>query len=77
MYVVNRMETYNLSAINKEKENSTTKQVLYNNKYNVSVLNKFTTSGNKRKHKTPKTKWAKFTYAGNENSSQNISTTLP
>jgi hypothetical protein len=48
-YLVNRMETYNLNAINKEKENSTIKQTLYNNKHDVSVLNKFTTSGNKRK----------------------------
>jgi hypothetical protein len=58
------METYNLNAVNKEKENNT-KQILCNNKY-ISVLNKSTTTGNKVKQNTPKTKWAKFTYVGKE-----------
>jgi hypothetical protein len=31
-YLANRMETYNLSATNKEKENNTIKQILSNNK---------------------------------------------
>jgi hypothetical protein len=60
------MEIYNLSATNKEKENNTIKQILYNNKYDTSILNKFTTIENKIKLNTPKTKWVKFTYVGKE-----------
>jgi hypothetical protein len=54
------METYNSNAVNKEKENNTIKQILCNNKYDISILNKSTTMGNKVKKNTPKTKWAKF-----------------
>jgi hypothetical protein len=46
-YLANRMEIYNLSATNKEKENNTIKQILYNNKYDTSLLNKFTKIENK------------------------------
>ena len=60
------METYNLNDINKETENNTTKQILCNNKYGISMLNKFTTTENKVKQNTPKTKWEKFTYVGKE-----------
>ena len=31
-YLTNRMETYNLNVINKDKENNTIKQILCNNK---------------------------------------------
>jgi hypothetical protein len=66
--LANRMETYNLNATNKEKEN-TTKQILYNNTYDTSILKTFTPVENKtrpdRKNST-KTKWAKFTYIGRE-----------
>jgi hypothetical protein len=65
-YLANRMETYNLNSINKEKGNSTIKQILYNNKHDISILNRFTTTGNKNKHNTSKTKRAKFTYIGKE-----------
>jgi len=43
-----------LSATNKEKENNTIKQILYNNKHDTSILNKFTTTENKIKLNTPK-----------------------
>jgi hypothetical protein len=45
-----------LSVSNKEKENKTVKQVLYNHKYDISNLNKFTTVDNKINLNTPKTK---------------------
>jgi hypothetical protein len=60
-YLANRRETYNLKAINKEKENNTIKQILCKNKY-ISILNKSTTMQNKVKQYTSKTKWAKFIY---------------
>jgi hypothetical protein len=64
-YLANRMEIYNLSATD-EKENNTINQILYNNKYDTSYLNKFTTTENKAKLNTPNTKWVKFTYVGKE-----------
>lgn len=39
---------------------------MYNNKYDTSILNKFTATGIKKKHNMPNTKWAKFTYVGKE-----------
>ena len=63
------METYNLNNTNKEKENSTIKQILYNNKYVTSLLNKFTPVENKTRpdrKNTPKTRWAKFAYISKE-----------
>ena len=54
----------------KEKENNTIKQILYNNKYDPSIINLFIPTrkekGLDRKY-TSKTKWAKFTYIGREN----------
>jgi hypothetical protein len=50
------MGTYILSVSNKEKENKTVKQIVYNNKYDTSSLNKFNTIDNKIKLNTPKTK---------------------
>jgi DNA replication protein DnaD len=69
-YITERMETYNLSATNKQKESNTIKQILYNNKYNTSLLNKFTPAENKTRldKKDTETKWAKFTYFGKKNS---------
>ena len=61
-YLANRMITHNLNAINKGKENSTIIQILHNKKYDTSILNKFTTYGNKIKHNTSKTKWANFIF---------------
>jgi hypothetical protein len=58
------METYSLNTTNKEKENKTIKQILCNNKY--ICPKKSTTTVNKVKQNTSKTKWAKFTYVGKE-----------
>jgi len=66
IYLTNGMETCNLNVISKEKENDTIKQILCNNKYDISILKKSTTAGNKVKQNTPKTEWAKFTYVGKE-----------
>jgi len=52
-----------LSATNKEKENNTIELILYNNKYDNSILKKFTAI---KKKNTPETKWAKFTYGSKE-----------
>ena len=45
------------------------KQISYNNKYDISLLNKFSPVENKTWpdiKNIPKTKWAKFTYTGKE-----------
>lgn len=50
------METYNLSATNKEKEKNTIELILYNTKYDNSILKKFTAIENKIKiriHRKP------------------------
>jgi hypothetical protein len=39
---------------------------MHYNKYDVSILNKFNNTKNKQKQSTLNTKWAKFTYTGNE-----------
>ena len=64
--LANRMETYNFSGTNKEKENNTIKQMLYNNKYDTPLLNKLTMIENTTQTNTPKNKWAKITYVGKE-----------
>ena len=61
-YLTNITNTYNLSAVNKEKESNTIKHILYNNKRDISILNRFSKTENKRKQ----TKWVKFTYVGKE-----------
>jgi len=60
------METYNLNPQNKEKECDKLKQILRNNKYDISIRNKFNNIGNKLKYDSRKTKWAKFTYIRKE-----------
>ena len=68
-YLTNRMETYNLDAKNKEKENNTIKQTLCNNKYDPSLINKCIPKRKKtilKRKDTSKTKWAKFTYIRTE-----------
>ena len=52
------------STKNKRKQYDKTYTI--QQKYDISILNRFTTTGNKSKHNTSKTKWAKFTYAGKE-----------
>ena len=78
-YKANRMETYNLSATNKEKENNIIEQILYNNKYDTSILNKFTAIENKIKiriHRKPKGPNSHMAVK-KQNSSINSSNLLP
>ena len=43
------------------------KQILHDNKYDISILHKVSNTNNKeRKQDTQRTKWAKFTYVGIE-----------
>jgi hypothetical protein len=65
-YLSNRIETYNLNHKDKEKEINKLIQTLHNNKYDISILNKFNNAGNKFKQDTRKTKWAKFKYISKE-----------
>ena len=58
------MNTYNLNAVNKEKDSNKIKHILYHNKYYISILNRLYKTENNRKHN--ETKWAKFTYVGKE-----------
>jgi hypothetical protein len=39
-YFANRIHTYDLDQINKQKEMDTVKEIIYNNKYSKSLLNK-------------------------------------
>jgi hypothetical protein len=48
-YLSNRIETYNLNHVIKQKESNTLKQIIHNNKYDISVLNKV--NGKKGKQK--------------------------
>jgi hypothetical protein len=64
-YMVNRMNTYNLTNSNKTQEQGVIRQILHNNGYDPSI----TTRHNNRKTpelKQNKNKWAKFTYIGKE-----------
>jgi hypothetical protein len=64
-YYCNRMNTYKLTPESKLKERDNIRQILLNNKYSASSLEKF----NKEKrigHDNQKKKWAKFTYIGKE-----------
>jgi transposase-like protein len=64
-YMVNRLNTYNLTNSNKIQEHGVIRQILHSNGYDPSV----TTRHNKRKKpvlKQNENKWAKFTYIGKE-----------
>jgi len=44
------MNTYNLNATNKEKENNKIKDILHNNKYDTFILNTCTKTEPKENH---------------------------
>jgi len=52
---ITQLPIFEQDYIHKEKENNTIK-ILSNNKYDISILNKSTTTGNRVKQNTPKTK---------------------
>jgi hypothetical protein len=68
-YFANRIHTYNLDHMQKQKEIDTVKQIIHNNKYSTSLLNRVR---NSKKHKQileedkQTHKWVKFTYFGKE-----------
>jgi hypothetical protein len=64
-YYVNRIDTYNLDQAKRQKEMNTIKQIVENNKYETSILNKIRNKRGKQE-KDNRKKWAKFTYTGKE-----------
>jgi len=66
-YYRNRLETYQLTPKNKEKEKEIIEQILANNKYDPHLL---TIEPKKKKHdhitQPQKQRWAKFMYVGKE-----------
>jgi len=59
------MKTYKLTPESRQKERESIRQILVNNKYDASSLEKF----NKEKRQgqnNQKQMWAKFTYVGKE-----------
>jgi hypothetical protein len=63
-YLYNRMNTYNLSTADMQKEKDTIQQILVNNKYNPSILEEIKNKKKRQKHDTERTKLEKFTYIG-------------
>ena len=62
-YLVNRLTTYPICEINKRKEYDTIKQILYNNKYDVKILDKITPTNDTQ---TQGGKKNKFTHVGRQ-----------
>ena len=65
-YLYNRMNTYQLSQSNEKQEENTIMQILSNNKYDPSILNKIKHKKEKPKQNDKNHRWAKFTYTGRE-----------
>jgi len=65
-YMLNRMNNYQLNKSSKEQEYTTIKQIMYNNKYDLSILNINRTKHMEKQEKNGTQKWAKFTYMGKE-----------
>jgi len=59
-YMVSHLSTYPINEIYKEKEYDTIKQILYNNKYDVKILDRI--KAHKEAKTKTKTKWAKLTH---------------
>jgi hypothetical protein len=57
-YLLNRINTYPISKERKQIEKNTIKNILHNNEYDTSIIDKSTQKQQKRKHqdrgKTPK-----------------------
>jgi hypothetical protein len=66
-YFYNRIKSYKLTPENQQKEKNIIQQILVNNNYEASALNKISRE-KKQKPDTKKRKWAKFTYIGKETS---------
>ena len=66
-YLYNRMKTYQLSKSKEKQEENTIIQILSNNKYDPSILDKIKHKKEKPKQNDKNHRWAKFTYTGREN----------
>jgi len=68
-YFANRIHTYNLDHLQKQKETDIVKQVIHNNKYDTSLLNRFsknTIQRQRHKQENQNQRWVTFTYVGRE-----------
>ena len=68
-YLVSCLLTYLICETNKRKEYDTIKQILFNNKYDVKILDKITVTNDTKTQERieeEKTKWATFTYVGRQ-----------
>jgi len=68
-YFANRIHTYNLNHLQKQKETDIVKQIIHNNKYDTSFLNRIGKNtkqrqGHEEEHQNQR--WVKFTYVGRE-----------
>ena len=66
-YLYNRMNTYQLSQSKEKQEENPIIQILSNNKYDPSILDKIKYKREKPKQNDKNHRWAKFTYTGREN----------
>jgi hypothetical protein len=69
-FFINRVRTYNLDPIDKQKELNTVKQILHNNKYNVPEIISSLMKDKNNQQSNPENKqnkkWTKFTFVGKE-----------
>jgi hypothetical protein len=65
-HMINRMNTYKLNKEYKERERNTIKHIISKNKFDTTLIDKFTNTKRKEKQPLESQKWAKFTYTGKE-----------
>jgi len=65
-YFTNKINTYDLDYTRKQTETNTVKQIVHNNKFDTSILNRFNIGNTKREKYNRQKRWAKFTYIGKE-----------
>ena len=65
-YLYNRLNQYQLSPENTEKENNVIQTILRNNGYDISTTDRAYKMTKNIKKKEKKGRWVKFTYAGRE-----------
>jgi len=68
-YFASRIHTYNLNHLQEQKEIDIVKQIINNNKYNTSLLNRIGKNTKQRQRyeqETQNQRWVNFTYVGRE-----------
>jgi len=65
-YFTNRINTYDLDYTRKQIETNRVKQIVRNNKFDTSILNRFNIGKTKREKDSRQKRWAQFTYIGKE-----------